>query len=173
MPFNWRVENGTRPAGEFKMIPSSGAILPGSKQQCLVEFISKNICRYHAALVLDIPKVQSNVLKVAVAAECVVPKLFISTDMLDFGECPLDYTCTVAIVLSNKAKLPVKFVVEEQDPNGLALAEFSASPAMGGIAAQGVFKVVSRPLVKACMICIGSEVPRHTWLIVNPMLGEL
>lgn len=84
------------------------------------------------------PGIQSDVLKVNVMAECAVPKLHVSSEVLDFGECPLNYPCTMAFVVSNKAKLPVKFLIDEQDPTGIALAEFSADPGRGAVAPQGV-----------------------------------
>lgn len=146
MPFCWRVENGQRPQGEFNLIPSCGAILPGSKQEILVELISSYICRYSAALTLDMPGIQTDVVKVDVMAECAVPKLRVSTEVLDFGECPLNYLCTMALVVSNKSKLPVKFAIDEQDPTGTALAEFSATPERGTVAPQGS--------ILRCLLCI-------------------
>lgn len=122
------------------MIPAHGAILPGAQQIFLIEFIPKHICKYNVALALDVPGVQADVLHVGAAADCVVPKLHISNDTLEFGECPLDYPCTMAFIVFNKAKLPVKFIIEEQDPAGFALAEFCAEPQAGGVVPQGAVK---------------------------------
>eukprot|EP00892_Ulva_mutabilis_P006441 jgi/Ulvmu1/4169/UM019_0148.1 len=181
MPFSWQIDNGVRPAAEFNLIPSSGAVLPGGKQEILVEFISTNVCRYNAAFVLDMPKIQESVLRVEVTAQCAVPKLHISTDVLNFGDCPLDYPCTMVLVVSNLAKLPVKFVVDEQDPAGLALAEFVANPATGGISPQGEqavhFTLQTKRLGNMQLPChiqaVGSSLPPVEFVIAANSVGPM
>jgi hydrocephalus-inducing protein len=138
LQFSWRVDNGSMPADEFNVVPSTGAILPGGHQQFLVEFIPRNVCKYKSRLVLDMPKVADEAMSIAVTAECVVPRLTLSHDVLDFGACFLQHPYTLGMTIANTAKLPVKFRIEPQDEISVALAEFTASPASGAVAAKGV-----------------------------------
>ena len=70
-------------------------------------------------------------------AECVVPKLTLSTRVLEFGECYLRYPYKRTVRIANDSKLPAKFEVLPQDPQGMGLAVFSVEPSEGGIAAMG------------------------------------
>lgn len=138
MQFSWRVLNGDLPESEFNIIPSTGAILPGMRQKVLVEFTPRNVARYNSQIILDIPKVRSAAATIAATGESVVPRLVLSHEVLDYGHCFLNHPYTLGLVISNTAKLPVKFEIEPQDDVSVALAGFSASPSNGGIPAQGV-----------------------------------
>lgn len=137
MQFSWRVDNEALPADEFNIIPCTGAILPGVHQQFLVEFIPRNVAKYDSQIILDVPKVKSGAVSIAATGECVVPRLSMSHEVLDFGDCFLHHPYTLGMVISNDAKLPVKFEIEPQDEISVALAGFTADPSNGGVAAQG------------------------------------
>lgn len=137
MQFSWRVDNGTMPPDEFNIIPCTGAILPGVHQQFLVEFIPRTVTKYDSQIILDVPKVKSGAVSIAVTGECVVPRLALSHEVLDFGDCFLNHPYTLGMVISNAAKLPVKFEIEPQDDISVALAGFTANPSHGGVAAHG------------------------------------
>lgn len=145
--FFWRVDNGSRGPNEFNIIPDRGSILPGGHQTVRVEFISKNVCSYNAKLILDMPTIQECAMVLPIVAECVVPKLKIPHDTLDFGNCFLQSPATQTLTLSNDAKLPAKFVVEPQGAAGAALAKYSCHPSEGTIVAQGMCTIHSISLL--------------------------
>ena len=76
-------------------------------------------------------------LSIPIKAECVVPKLTLSTHVLEFGGCYLRHPYTRTFRITNESKLPAKFAVLPQDPQGMGLAVFSVEPSEGGIAALG------------------------------------
>lgn len=76
-------------------------------------------------------------MSIAATGESVVPRLSLSHEVLDFGDCFLQHPYTLGMVISNAAKLPVKFEIEPQDEISVALAGFTADPSNGGVAAQG------------------------------------
>lgn len=138
MRFALRVVNGERAASEFNIIPARGAILPGARQAMRVEFISQSLGAYTTTeLILDMPAVQENALSLPIRAKCVVPKLSISNELLDFEDCFLEHPVPRTVQLVNDSKLPAKFVVEAQDAAGAALAQFTAHPADGLVPARG------------------------------------
>jgi hydrocephalus-inducing protein len=137
MQFRWRVDNGTMPVDEFNIIPGTGAILPGVHQQFLVEFIPRNVAKYDSQIILDVPKVKNGVVSIAATGESVVPRLALSHEVLDFGQCFLQHDYILGMVISNAAKLPVQFQIEPQDDISVALARFTSDPHRGVIAAQG------------------------------------
>jgi hydrocephalus-inducing protein len=137
LQFTWRVENGDRTHKEFNIIPERGAVLPGHTQTILVEFISEDICRYNSTLIMDVPNVQERLVVVPIDAECAVPLLQLQSNVLDFGDCFLNYPYTFELTLINSAKLPAKFVVEQQDAISKSLAGYTVTPHKGGIPAQG------------------------------------
>ena len=137
MRFAWRVDNGARGPEEFNVIPEQGSILAGAQQTVRVEFIAKHVCAYTAEVVMDIPGVQERALVLPVVAECVVPRLSIPHETLDFGDCFLEFPAVQTLRLANDAKLPAKFQVEPQGAAGAALAQFTCEPSEGAISAQG------------------------------------
>jgi hydrocephalus-inducing protein len=138
MQYSWRVDNGNRAHKEFHIIPEHGSVLPGQTQTILVEFISKDICKYDSKLLMDVPDVQEGLVSVPVVAECAVPCLQLVSTVLDFGDCFLNYPYTFDLTLVNNAKLPGKFAVEPQDAISKSLAGFTVTPHEGGIPAQGM-----------------------------------
>lgn len=83
---------------------------------------------------LQVGEAQVNV---PIKAECAVPKLTLSTAVLEFGSCFLRHPYKRTIRLANESKLPGKFEVLPQDPQSMGLAVFSCEPMSGGIAAMG------------------------------------
>ena len=143
MRFAWHIANGAGGPDEFNVIPDRGSILPGGHQTVRIEFISQHVCTYTAELVMDIPNVQERALVLPITAECVVPRLRIPQDTLDFGDCFLQFPAMQTLTLVNDAKLPAKFTVEPQGAAGAALAQFTCTPAEGAIAAQGALLHIS------------------------------
>ncbi len=160
MKFSWRVPEDTSEPKEFQMIPQKGTILPGGKQKISIEFVSHTvqvgsspisvlhlpdfdlICcptlqRYTHKLVLDMPTVMDNAHSIPIRAECVVPRLTLSTTVMSFGDCYLRYPYKQTLRIANESKLPAKFEVLPQDPQSKCLALFSVEPSSGGIAAMG------------------------------------
>jgi hydrocephalus-inducing protein len=143
--FLWRVDNGSCGPDEFNIIPDRGSLLPGGHQTIRLEFISKHVCTYSAELILDMPTIQERAMVVPILGECVVPKLQIPHDTLDFGDCFLHFPSTQKLTLINDAKLPAKFIVEPQGAAGAALAKYSCNPSEGAIVAQGVYMLWFAP----------------------------
>ena len=121
----------------FVLIPSSGTLLPMGKQTVTIELISKSIRRYDTPLLIDIPGVGDGVLEVPVNAECMVPRVTVTADVLDFGECFLRHPYKMPLQLVNDSKLPAKFEVLTQNAQSRGLAEYEVEPKSGGIAAWG------------------------------------
>jgi hypothetical protein len=86
---------------------------------------------------MDVPNVQERLAVVPILAECAVPVLQLQSNVLDFGDCFLNYPYTFDLKLINDAKLPAKFVVEQQDAISKSLAGYTVTPHEGGIPAQG------------------------------------
>ena len=123
--------------GGFVLIPSSGTLLPMGKQTVTIELISKSIRRYDTPLLIDIPGVGDGVYEVPVKAECMVPRVTVTADVLDFGECFLRHPYKMPLQLVNDSKLPAKFEVLPQNAQSRGLAEYEVEPKAGGIAAWG------------------------------------
>jgi hydrocephalus-inducing protein len=87
---------------------------------------------------MDMPTVENKAMSLLVVAECVVPRLSIGCETLDFGDCFLHYPVKRTLQLINDAKLPAKFTVEAQDAAGAALAEFKTVPSDGLVPARGM-----------------------------------
>lgn len=157
MRFAWRVDNGARGPEEFNVIPEQGSILAGACQTVRIEFIAKHVCAYAAELVMDMPGVQERALVLPIGAECVVPRLSIPAETLDFGDCFLEFPASRTLRLANGARLPAKFRVEPQGAAGAALAQFTCEPSEGAIAAQGASPVpLSHVRSNRSSACIGS-----------------
>lgn len=138
MRFAWRILDAPAGTSEFHIVPARGAILPGDRQAVRVEMISKTVTAYAAALILDMPGVQESAHKLPLTAQCVVPQLSVAHGMLNFGPCFLQHPESRVLTLSNDSSLPAKFVIDEQDAAGAALAHFDPEPTSGAIPAQGV-----------------------------------
>ena len=76
--------------GHVQVVPSSGTVLPLGKQVMLVEFSSQSLQVYSEhQLALDIMTVGEGLHNIPIKAECVVPMVTPSTDLLDFEQCYL------------------------------------------------------------------------------------
>ncbi|KAK9824158.1 hypothetical protein WJX72_008157 [[Myrmecia] bisecta] len=139
MRFNWRVpEDSSDPANrEFQVVPASGSLLPMGKQKIQLEFVSRSVQRYDKhRLVLDVPCVGEELMALPVRAECVVPRIQLAPDFLDFGICYVRHPYKQTLRLHNDSKLPAKFEIMEQDVQSRGLANFTSQPAAGSIAAM-------------------------------------
>eukprot|EP00955_Chlamydomonas_euryale_P060740 357809-Chlamydomonas_euryale.AAC.3 len=137
MRFGWRVPaDKDGPDREFHVVPARGQILPGGRQKVTVEFVSHSVQRYTGyVLALDIPIVGDGVACVPMEAECVVPRLSLSAQVLEFGECYLRHPYTRKLRVINESKLPAKFEVLPQEPQSTGLAVFEVGAASAGVAA--------------------------------------
>ena len=66
-----------------------------------------------------------------------MPKIGIYSSVLDFEDCFMGHPYRQTLRVVNESKLPAKFEVLPQDTSTRALAEYTAEPSSGGIAAQG------------------------------------
>merc|ERR1711927_103772 len=66
-----------------------------------------------------------------------VPRVTVTADVLDFGECFLRHPYKMPLQLVNDSKLPAKFEVLPQNAQSRGLAEYEVEPKAGGIAAWG------------------------------------
>lgn len=74
----------------LQVVPASGTVLPMGKQVVLVEFSSQSLQVYSEhQLALDIMTVGEGLHNIPIKAECVVPMVTPSTDLLDFEQCYL------------------------------------------------------------------------------------
>ena len=73
-----------------QVVPSSGTVLPMGNQVILVEFLSQSLQVYNDhQLALDIMTVGEGLHHIPIKAECVVPMITPSTELLDFEQCYL------------------------------------------------------------------------------------
>ena len=61
-------------------------------------------------------QVTDGALSIPIRAECVVPKLTLSSQVLEFGEVYLRHPYRRTVRLHNDSKLPAKYEVLPQDP---------------------------------------------------------
>lgn len=74
----------------MQVVPSSGTVLPMGRQVISVEFLSQSLQVYaDHQLALDIMTVGEGLHNIPIKAECVVPTVTPSTDLLDFEQCYL------------------------------------------------------------------------------------
>ncbi|KAL0040642.1 hypothetical protein WJX79_000331 [Trebouxia sp. C0005] len=78
---------------------------------------------------------------IPIKAECVVPMVTPSTDLLDFEQCYLRHPYKRVLTLSNGSKLPCKCEVLGQEARSQGLATFTTSPNAGVIPAKGTLDV--------------------------------
>ncbi len=92
--------------GPVQVVPSSGTVLPLGKQVMLVEFSSQSLQVYNEhQLALDIMTVGEGLHNIPIKAECVVPMVTPSTDLLDFEQCYLrcDVICMRSQIACQKS----------------------------------------------------------------------
>lgn len=138
MRYTWRVNSDSIEAPEFQIVPRTGMVLPKGKEKITVDFTPQTVALYSKQLQLDVLGVGEGLLTVPIEAECAVPKIDIESDVLEFGECYIRYSCKKSLTLINASKLPAKFEILPQDAHSKSLALFSSEPTSGGIAAQVV-----------------------------------
>lgn len=86
-----------------------------------------------------------------ITAECVVPKLSIYSDILDFEDCYIGHPYGQTMTIVNESKLPAKYEVLPQDNTARALAEYTADQSTGTIPALGTHQylvILPEPSVK-------------------------
>eukprot|EP01135_Chromosphaera_perkinsii_P007876 Nk52_evm68s1020 gene=Nk52_evmTU68s1020 len=100
---------------EFKVTPSSGIIPQQSEQDIKVEFTSKFSKLYNLGLVVDVDIVGEELMSLPITAVCVVPSIVLTTPLLDFSTCYLNYPYEKVLELSNDSDLPARFELMHSD----------------------------------------------------------
>ena len=111
---------------EFVVYPSDGRLLPTCEEKITVELTSHTIKRHDTTIVIEAKNASDRVKNVSVLAECVVPEIKLSTEVLDFGDCFLGYPYEAILKVINDSALPAKFRVIEQDDQSKGLAEYTS-----------------------------------------------
>ena len=137
IPMKFVVRVDEDPKNEFLLVPSSGTLLPMGKQRISMELTSRTIRKYKLSLIVDLPGVGDAIQTFPVTAECMVPKIDVSSENLDFGDCFLRHPYKIPFQILNDSKLPAKFEVLPQSDQSKGLAEYDIEPKSGGIAAKG------------------------------------
>jgi hypothetical protein len=79
-----------------------------------VEFEALAVQHYSVQLLMDLVGMAEGVLVVPLSAEAAVPKLQLSSPVLEYGECYLGHPYSRTIELLNDSKLPARFEVLDQ-----------------------------------------------------------
>ncbi|KAL9642363.1 hypothetical protein ABK040_007361 [Willaertia magna] len=112
MKFKLRVpEDGTMLQRQFDIIPSSGTILPQTKKQIKIEFLSNTLKQYRANLVVDVEGVGENIYSVPIVATCIAPNISVSKTQIQFDDCYIGFEYTKVLELVNSTVLPAKYEV--------------------------------------------------------------
>ena len=83
-------------------------------QAFLVEFEAAAVQHYRQQLLMDLVGMAEGALVVPLSAEAAVPKLQLSSPVLEYGECFLGHGYSRTIELLNDSKLPARFEVLDQ-----------------------------------------------------------
>jgi hydrocephalus-inducing protein len=149
MEFRLRVpQDGKMTDKEFEVIPSSGSVLPGGKQNIRVDFISTTAKMYEYFLTVDVKGVGEGLCSIPILAECAVPDVKLVTTILDYESCFLRHPYTQEIVLKNHSvDLRSRFEVLPQDKHTKALAEFTTSTQ------RGIIEPASEIIIDLSLTC--------------------
>ncbi|EFC47717.1 hypothetical protein NAEGRDRAFT_78704 [Naegleria gruberi] len=112
MKYTLRIpEDGTMLKRQFDIIPSDGHILPHTKKQIKIEYLSSKLKDYKANLVVDVEGVGDNLIYLPILATTVSPMITLPKPHIDFGECFIGYEYKNFLDLVNNTALSSKYEI--------------------------------------------------------------
>jgi len=114
------VIDGSFEKREFLISPNNGTIPKHSKQMIRVEFIPIDVRQYSANISINALYCENVETTVSINATCICPPVFISNNILDFGQVFIGQKISKMIQIVDDTSFPAKFeFLDPRDPSKL------------------------------------------------------
>lgn len=121
-------------AADVVLRPQTGTILPRGQQRVDVQFVPSHMGHFSTEFVsIDVFGCDAGPSVCPLRAECMLPALSLSQDVVDFGESFVRHPASTTIKLLNESDLPANFELISQDAQSMSLAICTIAPVRGTI----------------------------------------
>ncbi|KAJ3408149.1 hypothetical protein HDU80_006663 [Chytriomyces hyalinus] len=128
-------------ASEFSIVPQFGTIPPMSSAAIKVHFTPKSVKKYAECICVDVDSVGENLQQLPIFADSIVPKIDLTTPVLDYGDCFLAYTYQKEVELRNDTNFSAKYELLSQEETAKSVYAYSSKNVSGVILPQSSAKI--------------------------------
>ncbi|KAJ3022533.1 hypothetical protein HKX48_005950 [Thoreauomyces humboldtii] len=119
------IDNGQKP--EFSVVPSEGAIGPAGSESLTVTFLPHSVQAYNACIIVDVDSVGSDLARLPIYAESVVPAIKLQNSLLAYGDCYLNYPYDSYVVLENVTDYPARYTLQAQEESARNVFQYTSA----------------------------------------------
>ncbi|XP_055892829.1 hydrocephalus-inducing protein homolog isoform X5 [Biomphalaria glabrata] len=157
---------------EFDIVPSYGVIHPHSQTKITVNFVPNAQKKYELALVVDVERVDKEILSLPISARSMVPDITNQSPVLNYGRCFLRHPYEQNIRLYNSSELAAKYeilpqgyIASDEYPPDCSPITYSSPKAKGVIAPNSIVDI---PLVIEAVALEEQEIPCYIRIFGSP-----
>ncbi|TPX54724.1 hypothetical protein PhCBS80983_g05802 [Powellomyces hirtus] len=119
------TDNGMQ--DEFTVTPAEGTIGSAGTQPLTLKFDPKSVQTYNSSIIVDIDSVGTDLFRLPIYAESVVPAIKLQTSLLAYGDCYLNYLYDRHVVLENTTDFPARYTLQAQEESARAVFQYTST----------------------------------------------